>query len=155
MNTADGSQYVQDDVATSTLCGNERAIVFACTVRTGGKSDGHPLGVLAVVFNWEGLAQTIVERTPFSTAEWQRSRACIVDSKGTILADSARAFGSQITIPGWSEVLQSNRGYRTVTMDSMPQFLGHARSPGYETYRTNWYSLLLQDDSSVLLEANQ
>lgn len=147
LRTSDGTQYVQSEVGQSSLCSNERTMIFACTVRTDGRADGVPLGVLAVVFRWDALAQTIVERTPLSPVEWERSRVCIVDSKGQLLADSAREFGAVLSLPGWNEILKSNRGYRMATMDQVPYCIGHARSPGYETYQTGWHSLLLQDDS--------
>ena len=41
------------------------------------------------MFRWDALAQTIVTRTPLSDAEWPRSRVCIVDDAGRILADSS------------------------------------------------------------------
>ena len=95
------AQYVQSEVGQTSLCSDERTMVFACTVRSDGRADGTPLGVLAIVFRWDALAQTIVERTPLSPAEWERSRVCIVDSRGKLLADSAREFGCAIlTLPG-------------------------------------------------------
>ena len=149
LKTADGTEYVQSHVAPSTLCANERAIIFACTVRSDGKADGRPLGVLAVVFNWEGLAQTIVERTPLSPAEWERSRVCVVDRLGQVLADSSSHFGTRLSVPGWGEIIKAGRGYRMISINDQPHCIGYAHSPGYETYRTGWYSVLLQDDSAV------
>ena len=149
LKTVDGTEYVQSRVGPSTLCANQREIIFACTVRSGGKADGRPLGVLAVVFNWEGLAQTIVERTPLSPAEWERSRVCIVDHLGQVLADSACQFGTRLSVPGWNEIMKAGRGYRLISINDQPHCIGHAHSPGYETYRTGWYSVLLQDDSAV------
>ncbi len=149
MRTADGTEYVQSDVGNMSLCSDERTIIFACTVRTGGQANGRPLGVLAIVFRWDALAQIIVERTPLSVEEWQRSRVCIVDAQGHLLADSAMSFGDRLKIPGWNEILDSDRAYRMATIDNIPHCIGHARSPGYETYRTGWYSVLMQNDDGA------
>lgn len=121
--------------------------MFACAVRTDGRADGTPLGVLAIVFRWDALAQLVVERTPLSPDERVRSRVCIADSRGRLLADSSRDFGRILNLPAWSEIQKLKRGYRMLTLDGASHCLGHACSPGYETYRSGWYSLILQDDS--------
>ncbi len=149
LQTADGTQYVQSEVASSPLCSNQRTMIFACTVRTGGRADGNLLGVLAIVFRWDALAQTIVERTPLSPSEWEQTRVCIVDAQGRLLADSAHGFGEILRLPGWNEIQDSSRSYRMAKIDNAPHCIGHARSPGYETYQTGWYSLLLRDDRAA------
>ncbi len=146
LQTSNGMEYVQSEVGNSSLCSEERTMVFACTIRSGGQADGTPLGVLAVVFRWDALAQTIVERTPLSPAEWERTRVCIVDSHGRLLADSSREFGEFLKIPEWNEVSNKRRGYRMVEINNEAHCLAHAHSPGYETYRTGWFSLLMQND---------
>jgi hypothetical protein len=147
LQTSDGTQYVQSEVVKSSLCGNQRTIVFACAVRSGGTAYGVPIGVLAVVFRWDALAQTIVESTPLSTSEWEQSRVCLVDPQGRLLADTASKFGEILNLPGWREIVSSNRGSRMIKIDSESNCVGHAKSPGYETYGTGWYSLILQKDA--------
>lgn len=147
LNTNDGTQYVQSDVENSTLCGGERAMIFACTVRAGGQANGAPVGVLAVVFRWNALAQTVVENTPLSLEEWKRSRVCIMDTGGELLADTHKQFGTKLSLPNLGDLLRLDRGYRMVSVDDTPYCVAHAHSPGYETYRTGWYSLVLQGDS--------
>lgn len=146
LRTSSGSEYVQSEVGRSSLCSEERTIVFASTIRQNGQADGKPLGVLAVVFRWDSLAQTVVERTPLAESEWKRTRVCIVDARRKLLADTGRQFGSLLSLPRWDEISTSIRGYRTIAIGGIPYCVGHAASPGYETYRTGWYSLLLQSD---------
>lgn len=148
LRTHDGTQYVQSDVIASPLCSSQRTMIFASAVRENGKSDGEPLGVLAVVFRWDALAQTIVERTPLSAAEWENSRALIVDTNGRMLADTAKEYNETIQIPAWNDIRLSARGHRTVQIEKESVCVGHARSPGYETYNTGWYSLILQKDDA-------
>lgn len=147
LKTRDGTQYVQSDVEKSSLCGGERAMIFACTVRADGQANGKPIGVLAVVFRWDALAQTVVENTPLSVEEWKRSRVCIMDASGKLLADTAQSFDSVLSLPNRGEFLKLDRGYRMVAIDEVPHCVALAHSPGYETYRTGWYSLVLQSDS--------
>lgn len=46
------------------------------------------MGVLADVFNWEGLAQKIMCSPPISEEERIVSSICLVDDNGHVLADS-------------------------------------------------------------------
>lgn len=100
-----------------------------------GRVTGRPLGVLGIVFRWDALAQTIVERTPLSEAEWRRSRVCIVDGQGLLLADTQAGGAARLEFPGRDALFAQPRGaaerIRTARC-SAP----HAASPGYETYRT-------------------
>jgi hypothetical protein len=146
LKTSNGTEYVQSEVGQSSLCSDERTMIFSCTIRTGGQADGTPLGVLAVVFRWNALAQTIVERTPLSQSEWTQTRVCVVDTHGRLLADSEQNTGNIIHVPDWSDILRVDRGYRMARYLESNYCIGHARSPGYETYRTGWCSLILQND---------
>ncbi|WP_235426717.1 methyl-accepting chemotaxis protein [Xanthomonas cerealis] len=89
MRTRSGEQFGFQGVHASTLADGERVLVYSCTVRDGGRVDGRVLGVLGIVFRWNALAQTAVQRTPLSEQEWGISRVCIVDPHGQVQADSA------------------------------------------------------------------
>ena len=147
LNTSNGTEYVQSDVEKSSLCGGERSIIFACTVRVGGEATGTPIGVLAVVFRWDALAQTVVENTPLSAEEWKRSRVSIVDPHGKLLADTAQQFGNTLNLPNRADLFKLDRGYRMIVIDDTQHCVAHAQSPGYETYGSGWYSLVVQHDS--------
>src|SRR5690606_21625282 len=97
------------------------------------------------VFRWDALAQTVVQRTPLSQQEWTRSRACIVDGQGRVLADSAgRILQEVIDFPARDELLRQPLAARVVEFQGRPHCVAHAASPGYETYRSGWHSLILQ-----------
>ncbi|MDC7807164.1 methyl-accepting chemotaxis protein [Luteimonas sp BLCC-B24] len=145
IRTRSGDDYGFQSVHASPLAGGERALVYSCTVRHGGRIDGAPLAVLGIVFRWDALAQTIVTRTPLSDAEWPRSRVCIVDDGGRILADSSPAADQDVLeFDGRDRVFASARTAVDVTWRGRPHCIAHAASPGYETYRTGWHSLILQ-----------
>ncbi|MDR6992725.1 methyl-accepting chemotaxis protein [Luteimonas sp. 3794] len=145
IRTRTGEDYGFQSVHASALAGGERALVYSCTVRRGGRVDGAPLGVLGIVFRWDALAQTIVERTPLSDAEWQRSRVSIVDGSGHILADSGiHADRCTLEFDGRDRLFALPRGALETSHLGRPHCIAQAASPGYETYRTGWHSVIMQ-----------
>ncbi|NCT69514.1 MAG: chemotaxis protein [Xanthomonadaceae bacterium] len=146
MATASGEEFGFQSMHASPLVGGERVLVYACTVREGGRVTGRPLGVLGIVFRWDALAQTIVERTPLSEAEWRRSRVCIVDGQGHVLADTAGsdAASPRLDFPGRAALFAQSRAAVDLIMDGRAHCIAHAASPGYETYRTGWHCVIVQ-----------
>lgn len=145
LTTATGEKFGFQGVHVSPLVNSKRVLVFSCVVRTGGEVGGSPLGVLGIVFNWDALAQTIVQNVPLGADEKRDTRVCIVDGAGRILADSQnRQLLDTLPLTQWPQFGQSAKGYVMTTLDGLPCCVGHAASPGYETYATGWHSLLIQ-----------
>ena len=144
MATASGEEFGFQSMHASPLAGGERVLVYACTVRQDGRVTGRPLGVLGIVFRWDALAQTIVERTPLSEAEWRRSRVCFVDGQGLLLADTQAGGAARLEFPGRDALFAQPRGAAERIVDGQMQCLAHAASPGYETYRTGWHCVIVQ-----------
>jgi hypothetical protein len=145
MRTDSGEAFGFQSMHASTLAGGERVLVYSCTVREGGRVQGRVLGVLGIVFRWDALAQTIVENTPLSEAEWRRSRVCIVDAHGQVLADSAGQGGNgRLELPGRDALFAVPRGAAEEMLEGRPHCIAQAASPGYETYRTGWHCVILQ-----------
>lgn len=144
MATASGEEFGFQSMHASSLAGGERVLVYACTVRQDGRVSGRPLGVLGIVFRWDALAQTIVERTPLSEAEWHRSRVCIVDGQGWLLADTQAGGAARLDFPGREALFAQPRGALERVVDGHAQCLAQAASPGYETYRTGWHCVIVQ-----------
>jgi len=143
--TRSGEEFGFQGVHASTLANGERVLVYSCAVREGGRVDGRALGVLGIVFRWDALAQTVVQRTPLSEQEWTRSRACIVDDQGQVLADSAgRMLQERIDFAGRPALFKQARGAVLADIGGRAHCIAHAASPGYETYRTGWHSLIMQ-----------
>ena len=145
MATASGEEFGFQSMHASPLAGGERVLVYACTVRQDGRVTGRPLGVLGIVFRWDALAQTIVERTPLSEAEWRRSRVCIVDGQGLLLAGTQAGGAARLDFPGRDALFAQPRGAAERIVDGQMQCLAQAASPGYETYRTGWHCVIVQD----------
>ncbi|MEJ2790221.1 MULTISPECIES: methyl-accepting chemotaxis protein [unclassified Pseudoxanthomonas] len=145
MSTRNGEEFGFQSMHASRLAGGERVLVYACTVREGGRVQGRMLGVLGIVFRWDALAQTIVERTPLSEVEWRRSRVCIVDAQGRLLADTqSGADASRLDFPGHASLFAQPRGAIDVSIEGRPHCVAQAASPGYETYRTGWHCVIVQ-----------
>ncbi|WP_372014441.1 methyl-accepting chemotaxis protein [Pseudoxanthomonas sp. 10H] len=144
--TRNGECFGFQSMHASALAGGERVLVYSCGVREGGRVDGRMLGVLGIVFRWDALAQTVVEQTPLSEAEWRRSRVCIVDGQGRVLADTRGDAGDSLDVPGLAALFAQPRGAMSVELQGRSHCVVQAASPGYETYRTGWHCVIAQAD---------
>mgnify|MGYP005752190565 FL=1 len=144
MASKDGSEFGFASVQASPLVNGKRVLVYSCAVRRRGDIHGEILGVLGILFDWDALALTIVRRTPLTEQEWARTRVCIVDDAGQVLADSATDGPTQLDTQGWRHLFRQARGSALVRLNGQSACIAHAASPGYETYRTGWHCLILQ-----------
>lgn len=144
--TSSGDQFGFESVHASPLVDNQRVLIYSCGVRAGGDSHGKLLGVLGIVFQWDALAQTIVHNTPLTTDEKRKSRVCIVDKTGQIIADSHdRQLSDCIVLSDYAELLQTKKSFAIMQTAGRTRCVGHALSPGFETYATGWHSLVMQE----------
>jgi len=147
MNTRTGDDYGFQTVHKSELTNSQNILSYSCAVRTGGDVNGDIIGVLGILFNWDSLAQTIVHRTAIAEDEWEYSRAMIVDSDGLILADTQERILDKIEFNGMEQLFDNSRGFIETTINGKKCLVAHAKSPGYETYKTGWHSLIIQRKS--------
>ena len=47
-------------------------------------------------------------------------------------------------LPEFSRVLSESKGYFTAEYQGRRCCIAHAKAPGFETYSTDWYSLIIQ-----------
>ena len=140
-----GDDYGFETVHASPLVQNQFILAYSCGVRREGKSDGELIGVLGILFNWEALAQTIVNRTPLSQSEKELSRVCIVDPTGNILADTKNAIlKERLNISHLDPLILQGKGFIISEYHGTPTLFAIATAPGYETYSTGWHSLIIQ-----------
>jgi hypothetical protein len=145
IETATGNEFGFQSVHRCPLVNNQLALVYSCAVRENESANGKVIGVLGVVFNWEGLAQKIMHQTPLSEEEKTNSRICIVDDDGTILADSkGRMLDDAIQFAGSTKLLEEKKNFIIVNYEGSECCIAHAFSPGYETYSSGWHSLIIQ-----------
>ena len=140
-----GDDYVWETVHRSPLVNDELVLVYSTAVRADGKPNGKIIGVLGVIFRYESLAQTIVKNVHLSKEEKEKSRVCIVDDKGLVLADSDnKCLSDTIDFEAKEELFKNKKGFVIDNYDNAKCCIAHALAPGYESYSTNWHSLIIQ-----------
>ena len=80
-----GDDYVAGDIERQPLFGNAPVATYCASVREGGHANGRPLGVLAIHFDWETQARTIVEGI---RVDDDKARVLLVDSNFRVIASS-------------------------------------------------------------------
>ena len=146
LQTESGDEFGFEGVHNSPLTSNRRILAYSCGIRAGGRADGEMLGVLGILFNWDSLAQTVVENTPLSPEEKGVTRVCIVDQDGAILADTRKTSTmDRLSVLNEAEAYKQKRGFRMLDLAGRQTLLAFGVSPGYETYATGWCALIVQD----------
>lgn len=139
MQTATGDDFVACDIERLPVLGGAPVATYAAAIREQGRSDGRPMGVLGIHFDWRPQAQAVVKGVRLTEEEKARSRVMLLDHAGRVLASSDRTglLDEQFKLPA-----------EAVGMGSYPvegATVGYALTPGYETYRgLGWYGCILQ-----------
>ena len=129
----------------SPLVSGQRVLIYSCAVRAKGEPSGAILGVLGILFNWDSLAQSIVNDTPLPAEEKADTRVCIVDKTGLVIADTAnRQLSDRLDIPNLHDFNTSSKRFCIDKIDGKDCCVAMALSPGYETYATGWSSIIIQ-----------
>ena len=120
-------------------------MTFSCKVHENGDPNRPAIGVLAAVFNWDGLAQRVVNETSLNQDEKEKTRVCIVDENGTILADTHNRILEKFSIPKMNDLFSKKQGFVKISQRGEEQLVCHGLSHGYETYASGWHSVIIQD----------
>jgi len=143
--TKSGEEFGFQTAHRCNLINQQPALVYSCGVRERGLANGPLIGVLGIVFNWEALAQTIVKAVPLSAAEKATTRCCIIDSTGRVLADSTdKHLVDTLDVSALPDVFTRSKGFFVTHYQGRECCIGYAKAPGFETYTTGWYSLIIQ-----------
>jgi len=144
-HSTSGDDFGFETVHASPLVQGQHILAYSCGVRRDGQANGEIIGVIGILFNWEALAQTIVQQTPLSPSEKETTRVCIIDKTGNILADTKNAIlKERIDISHLESILLQGRGFTNSELRGSPTLFAVATSSGYETYSTGWYSIIIQ-----------
>lgn len=145
MASRSGDEYGFQSAHRSELVRKEPALIYSCAVRKDGKSNGEVLGALGIVFDWAGLAGPIVSELPLAAVEASRTSAFIVNRDLQVLASNrSDEIGARLQFAGSERVFARNQGFFAAEFEGEECTFAHAKSPGFETYSTGWYSLLIQ-----------
>ncbi len=141
ISTASGDEFGFQTAPRSSLVQHANALIYSAAVRQGGESLGTRLGALGIVFNWDGLSQPILNKTATSEAG---SRCYIIDHAQYVLASDSSSPVERLDLPDFQRVLTSPKGYYIDTYQDRLCCIAHAAAPGFETYSTGWYSIIVQ-----------
>jgi hypothetical protein len=142
IRNANANSYGFQTVHHSEAVNDKLALVYSCGIRE--EENRSLVGVLGIIFNWEGLAQTIVKRA-LPEGEKENTRICICDEDGLVLADSQdKILNDTISFSGRERLFAGKKGFVEVTYNSQPHIICHAFSPGFETYATGYHSVIIQ-----------
>ncbi len=147
MRTRSGTEFGFQSMHDSPLVDGQSTLAYSCAVRVPQLPAGPPLGVLGILFKWRALGQTVLEQLPLSPAERTRTRACLVDAEGRLLADTRPGRSAVLDFPERAALFRERRGVVTTQVEGRRVLVAHAASAGYETYRTGWHALLLRDEA--------
>jgi hypothetical protein len=145
IQTQTGDEYGFQGAHRSSLVDDKHVLIYSCAVRDSGQRTGQALGILGIIFNWESFAAAILDHVPLGSMEKSATRCCIVEPQGLIVADS---FGKQLEerfdFAIASEIQVTPKGFSTCRYLGKDCCIGFAKAPGFETYSTGWYSLVIQ-----------
>ena len=132
-----GDDYVAGDIERQPLLGDAPVATYCASVREGGNAHGRPLGVLAVHFDWETQARTIVEGV---RVDDDKARVLLVDSKFRVIASSGGQGLLTERVP-----LTQKSGKSGVYKDSSGLQVAFHLTPGYETYKgLGWFGVIVR-----------
>ena len=132
-----GDDYVAGDIERQPLLGNAPVATYCASVREGGNAHGRPLGVLAIHFDWETQARTIVEGV---RVDDDKARVLLVDSKFRVIAASDGQGLLTERVP-----LTLNGGKSGVYKDNSGLQVAFHLTPGYETYKgLGWFGVIVR-----------
>lgn len=145
ISTRSGDEYGFQTAHGSELARGAPSLIYSCTVREGGHANGEVLGVLGILFNWASLAEPILQNLPIDEAELAETECFIVDRAGQILASkTGHDIASELRIPEFTRVLSERTGFYMAEYKGRKCCIAHAEAPGFETYSTGWYSIIIQ-----------
>jgi hypothetical protein len=139
LHTRDGQSFIATDIECSPWLDDAPVATYSTAIRRDGATDGEPLGVLAIFFDWQTQAHAVLRGVKFNDDERPRSRALLLDAQHRVIA----ASDGQGEL---DEVIDLKRRARKVGSYQLANgtLLGFARTPGYETYQgLGWYGVVL------------
>lgn len=145
ISTQSGDEYGFQTAHESKLAGGLPSLVYSCTVREGGHANGEVLGVLGILFDWSSLAAPILRNLPIQKEELLETECYITDRSGQVLASkTGQQVATVLRIPEFSRVTTERKGFYLAEYQGRRCCIAHAESPGFETYSTGWYSIIIQ-----------
>jgi hypothetical protein len=142
LNLQSGDEFSVADIRTERCLGGAQVATYCASVRSDGRTNGRPIGVLAIHFDWQPQARSIVEGVRLGAGERDRTRVMLLDATNRVIACS-KGRGVLSEIYQLRANGQPNGHYR----DEHGRTVGFHTTPGYETYRgLGWRGVIEQRD---------
>ncbi len=146
----DGQEYAMESTHKSRLVNDEAILAYSAAVFDN--QEDKPLGILGILFNWNGLVHAVLERVTkqdliVDIVEYKiPTQIWILDEQGTILADSdEKKGGGALTQTNINKIIDSkDQGYSIAENEKYTEIVSWGYSPGFETYRSDWYCAIRQ-----------
>ena len=139
MRTQSGEEFVACDIQCESSLNDAPVATYATAIRAGGETQGEPIGVLGIHFDWRPQAQAVVDGVRLTEGERTRSRVLILDQSHRILA----ASDGQGVLTEIVPLDVSGGAMSSYTAEDLT--IGYALTPGYETYKgLGWYGCVQQ-----------
>lgn len=151
MATRHGGEFTVGDVARNARLDNRVVATYATAIRSNGDTDGAPIGVLGIFFDWEPQAAAVVEGVRLEEGERERTRCLLLDARHRVIASSdGRGLLSETvavrrngTGAGGAGDVGGGMGHY---VEPTGRTVGYALTPGYETYKgLGWYGVIVQE----------
>jgi len=137
IRTANGDEFAVADIERNPVLDNAAVAIYSAAIRAGGRTDGAPVGVLGIFFDWGPQASAIVNGVGLSAEEKGQCRVLLVDARHRVIAASD---GRGLLVEKFPLATQGRRSGYYVQGDRTVAF---ALTPGYETYRgLGWYGVI-------------
>ena len=134
MNSNDPDDYFFSGLVTPKVVDEKKTLIYSAPIIDNGTT----IGVLAVLFNWADLADYICNMT----AENNDCHAFIVDRQSNILSHCNRGDIKHLPIKDIVNKISTEvQGYFSFNN----KLISYANSTGYETYKTGWIAVTLED----------
>lgn len=138
--TRNGDAFAVADIAVNPVLDRRQVATYATAIRAEGESDGAPIGVLGVFFDWQTQSQAVVDSVRLTSEEKARTRCLLVDSRGRVIAASDGKGVLSETI-----ALKAEGKAQGSYSEGDGAVVGFALTPGYETYKgLGWYGVIRQ-----------
>lgn len=138
--TRNGTEFSVGDITSNPRLDNRMVATYATAIRRDGETDGEPIGVLGIFFDWEPQAAAVVEGVRLEEGEKERTRCLLLDARHRVIASSDGRGVLADTFP-----LRRAGASMGHYVDGEEKLVGYALTPGYETYRgLGWYGVIEQ-----------
>src|SRR5882757_3303671 len=134
-----GEEYAVGDISICRDLNGAEVATYSASIRAMGESNGAPVGVLAIHFDWAPQARTIVHGVRIEPEDRDCTTVMLVDARHRIIASSTD--GDRL---GTSYPIEANGRTHVYYSKSGITVAFHA-TPGYETYRgLGWYGVIMR-----------